>query len=72
MGDLNVVPELHDVYDGLTNKSRQQWPGVKQWERKAFKEFLADTKLVDAYRHFHPHSEEIAGRRVGGHFLLLS
>ena len=53
MGDLNICPTIHDVFDGETNEERRMWPGFKDWEQQLYREFLRDTDLVNAYDELH-------------------
>ena len=52
IGDLNVTPELHDVWDGQCNEERQTWPGCKPFERYLFKTLKERTGLVEGYSYF--------------------
>ena len=51
-GDLNVAHNEIDVYD---TKGKEKVPGFTPQERESFGHFLAESKFVDCFRHFHPY-----------------
>ena len=53
-GDQNVALTPEDVWDGVTNPRRCEYPGSKPWEREACQQTLDTMGFVDAYRRLHP------------------
>jgi len=58
-GDLNAAIHGKDVFDGVTNPSRQEWPGFRPWERQTLAGLLEEFGLADSFETLHP---EATGR----------
>lgn len=54
-GDLNIVNENKDAWDGVSVKKVGCFT---EWEHRDFKSLLSQTGLVDTYRYLHPEGKD--------------
>ncbi|CUG88396.1 apurinic/apyrimidinic endonuclease, putative [Bodo saltans] len=55
-GDLNVAERDYDRYFATNFKAMQKVPGFTPEERASFRRTLAETNMVDSFRHLYPNA----------------
>jgi AP endonuclease 1 len=55
-GDLNVAERDYDRYFATNFKAMQKVPGFTPEERASFRRTLAETRMVDSFRHLYPNA----------------